>query len=305
MSLADVQTQVNWEHYVELIAFVYDWIITFGQEVSRFWKRDLKRLPAILFFINRYLTLLGYIAIIALNFWNGPVFRGNQQLGRRNLNLYGQVLIFVVQLNINVLFILRVTALYGGSRRIKLFLGVVVVGMISNIIVQLYLIDSQPFAAVDSPTVSQQVGNVRIFTPYQGRHFAYLWIGMFMFDFCIFSLTLWKTLRTLRDGQVSGGIVTIVMRDGLMYFAIITLSTLANILVFAFAPDLVKGLLPTFSNMLSSVLMSRLMLNLRGDYIDPTIYLTQLSGIAFAQVNTQAIELQVQQHSFSSMSTSG
>ena len=59
------------------VILIYDWIITFGQEVSRFWKRELKRLPAILFFINRYLTVLGYIPIIALNFWNGPVFRGN------------------------------------------------------------------------------------------------------------------------------------------------------------------------------------------------------------------------------------
>ncbi|KAJ3725218.1 hypothetical protein C8R42DRAFT_660870, partial [Lentinula raphanica] len=61
---------------------------------------------------------------------------------------------------------------------------------------------------------------------------ACLWIGISVFDLCIFSLTLWKTYYTYKDGYMSGGLLTIVMRDGLMYFGIITLASLANIVVF-------------------------------------------------------------------------
>ncbi|KAJ3980775.1 hypothetical protein F5890DRAFT_1539675 [Lentinula detonsa] len=68
------------------------------------------------------------------------------------------------------------------------------------------------------------------------------------------------------------------MRDGLMYFGIITLANLGNILVFAFEPEFTKGLLPVFSSIISSVIMSRLMLNLREENLNET----QLSGLLFA-----------------------
>ncbi|KAJ3841572.1 hypothetical protein F5878DRAFT_609972 [Lentinula raphanica] len=108
---------------------------------------------------------------------------------------------------------------------------------------------------------------------------ACLWIGIFVFDLCILCLTLWKTYYTYKDGYMSGGLLTIVMRDGLMYFGIITLASLANIVVFLLGGEFTRGLLPVFTNIISSVMMSRLMFNLREDHIIET----QMSNISFAQ----------------------
>ncbi|KAH7874881.1 uncharacterized protein C8R40DRAFT_1265418 [Lentinula edodes] len=293
LTTAEIQIQVNWNHYMELIEFVilaYDYLLTFDLEIERFWKRDTKRLAAILFFVNRYLTLLGNIPFVLLFFRPGLILRYRDSLiddrsrlgrftqGREALDLYAQILIYVVQINISILFLLRMHAIYGGSKRIAGFLGVVLMGMMVNNVVQLYLADRTGPAAVDLPSASAQVGTIPSFSDTQGLHLAYLWIGIFVFDLCVFSLTLWKTYCIYKDGYISRGIGTVVMRDGLMYFGIITLATLANILAFALGTEFTKGLLPIFSNIISSVMMSRLMLNLREDRLNET----QMSGLIFA-----------------------
>ncbi|KIK54903.1 hypothetical protein GYMLUDRAFT_48289 [Collybiopsis luxurians FD-317 M1] len=56
------------------------------------------------------------------------------------------------------------------------------------------------------------------------------------------------------------------MRDGLMYFGIITLTSLANVLVLAFASDLLRGLLTILTDILSCILMSHMMFNLRENH---------------------------------------
>ncbi|KAJ3794756.1 hypothetical protein GGU11DRAFT_280935 [Lentinula aff. detonsa] len=127
-------------------------------------------------------------------------------------------------------------AIYGGDRRIVAFLSVVLTAMVVNNGVQLYLADRTDLGAVDPPSAAAQIGSIPSFSNAQGLralNLAYFWIGIFAFDFCVFSLTLWKTYHIYKDGYISGGIGTVVMRDGLMYFGIITLANLGNILVFA------------------------------------------------------------------------
>ncbi|KAJ3755720.1 hypothetical protein EV360DRAFT_72621 [Lentinula raphanica] len=193
----------NWNHYVELMEFVilvYDFVLTLDMEIERFWKRDTKRLASVLFFVNRYLTLVGNIPLI-----------------REAINYYGQILIFLVQWNISVLFVLRMKAIYSGSRRITGFLCVALVAMAVNDVVQLHYADLTPPNAVDPPSAVPQVGAIPTFSNSQWTYYIY------------------------RDGYGSGGIGTIIMRDGLMYFGIITLATLANIIAFLIHSFSVEG----------------------------------------------------------------
>ncbi|KAJ4482929.1 hypothetical protein C8J55DRAFT_488466 [Lentinula edodes] len=151
----EIQIQVNWNHYLELIEFVilaYDYLLTFDLEIERFWKRDTKRLAAILFFVNRYLTLLGNVPFVLLFFRPGLILR------------YGD----------------GMHAIYGGSKRIAGFLGVVLIGMMVNnvvgstgqffLLVQLYLADRTGPAAVDPPSTSAQVGTIPSFSDTQRVH---------------------------------------------------------------------------------------------------------------------------------------
>lgn len=46
---------------------------------------------------------------------------------------------------------------------------------------------------------------------------VYLWLGVFVLDVCVFSLTVRKTLKLRKD--VPSRIVAVIMRDGKAYFA--------------------------------------------------------------------------------------
>ncbi|KIK64166.1 hypothetical protein GYMLUDRAFT_40425 [Collybiopsis luxurians FD-317 M1] len=151
----------------------------------------------------------------------------------RRFDFYVQTLLALIQLNITVLFILRVTALYGGKGWIKLFFIVLGLGITCNALVHLALADRQPFVDIETLSLWNQIGNIPIFTTSQGIDFTYVWAGNFIFDLCVFSLTVWRTIDMFRNPYyIQGGIGTIIMRDGLMYFGIITLLTLGNLLVF-------------------------------------------------------------------------
>ncbi|KAJ3780699.1 hypothetical protein GGU10DRAFT_380311 [Lentinula aff. detonsa] len=190
---------------------------------------------------------------------------------------------------LQVLFFLRVDAIYGGSRRIAGIFGLVLFATVVNDVVQLCLTDKTGAAAVDPPSALAQglINNTNLnktagdfYMTTSATDFAYLWIGIFVLDICVIILTLWKTVHLYRSGYVPGGIGALIMRDGLMYFGVITLATLANILAFALGTEFTKGLLPIFTNI---VMMSRLMLNLREDNLN---FETQISGLIFAHNTT-------------------
>ncbi|KAJ3757446.1 hypothetical protein EV360DRAFT_71141 [Lentinula raphanica] len=73
--ILDTQTQMFWDYsiyFVELSIIVYDYLLTLDAEVERYWilrtRKDLT-LSTALFFINRYLTLLGIFPIFVFTLW--------------------------------------------------------------------------------------------------------------------------------------------------------------------------------------------------------------------------------------------
>ena len=82
---------------------------------------------------------------------------------------------------------------------------------------------------------------------------AVAWIAQAVFDMIIFGLTVYRTLQTrrFRDGRgllLSGsGIVDLVWRDGAMYFVVMVMSNVANIVTFYLLTDGLRGVLSTFA----------------------------------------------------------
>ncbi|KAF9058426.1 hypothetical protein BDP27DRAFT_587039 [Rhodocollybia butyracea] len=258
---SDVLVQVQWNVRVELVSFAilfYDYLTTLDLEVEYFWNGSSRGLGTILFYINRYLSLLGNIPIIIFFFWPEPLLRSNRC---HALEIYQQFFLSLVQLVISILFILRLYAIYAHDKRVLTLLCILTTGMVGNGLLQWYI--SQNDAAVlDIPqALISQAGCLQSYTSAQGLHMVYLWLGVLVVDLIVFSLTLRKTLQLFKD--IPGGIVTVIMRDGVLYFGIITLTNSANILAFALGKDYMKGLLPIFANIIASVMMSHLMLNLR------------------------------------------
>ncbi|KAK0473746.1 hypothetical protein IW261DRAFT_675606 [Armillaria novae-zelandiae] len=73
-SLSLEYQDLNVNYYVSLVALsilYYDYALTFGLEVSRFWVHRGFSWAAFFFYLNRYLGIFGHIPVVVENFWTG------------------------------------------------------------------------------------------------------------------------------------------------------------------------------------------------------------------------------------------
>jgi len=95
-----------------------------------------------------------------------------------------------------------------------------------------------------------------------------VWVSVIVFDFTIMTLTLIKVLPAPRHDQ-SAPYISQVLEDGVLYFAVIFLASVANIIVISAAPPALATMLVTFYRSISATLCSRLALNIRGLFLRP------------------------------------
>ncbi|CAK5262451.1 unnamed protein product [Mycena citricolor] len=304
MSAADTQEQLNWNYYSSLVSFTllyYDYVLTLEWEVARYWGLRCTA-PSVLFFLNRYGTLFGMVPVVMQNFWaaeSSPrkfAVRGGslarQGLGELTasssrpsrcecdvLEMYHSFFSLVIQIIIGVMLILRTYALYERSRRVLGF----VVGVAALVIaVAVWAVVAGPTTAADvkMPPLDLDRGCAAGVTRSQAAGLAIAWSSMMLFDCVIFVLTLYRALSRRR--AMGFQLLTVLLRDGAIYFGVMVLINVANILTFfmgkvdiMFTSDFLvacsscnqqpytKGVLATFTSTISSVMISRLMLNLR------------------------------------------
>ncbi|KAE9386552.1 hypothetical protein BT96DRAFT_1005978 [Gymnopus androsaceus JB14] len=255
------QVQGSWYHFLHFAAsmiVIYDYLLTLDLEVERFWtaNRGTQRFPAILFYLNRYITLFGILPVMLFTVWPKPVLNYNGYVGPiegawkasrlildtvcrcKALETYLWIFYSLVLTIVNLLFILRLYAIYGGSKRIAIFLSIVSTCVGANNAYHGYcIIMEQPAIDIDvqlsiiekvgciQGDTGQQSSYVNIFDKYPSilmknhADMVYTWVGVVVFDICVFSLTLWKTMK-LRNKYFSG-IASMIMRDGAMYFGVI------------------------------------------------------------------------------------
>lgn len=229
------------------VMLVFDHMLTFGDEVERIWKRKFTGATA-LFLLNRYLTPVQFAII--LDAFHNPKWAG--ETCRKYVAFEGYSTIALVAI-CEVIMILRIYALYNRSIPVLGFLAVV---LVAQIVVGSYGIH-------DGFAVPLPPGFVGcIFTG--ETLFAALWFGPLITDVCIFVFTLWRT-RTYFRSRGAGSVPTIELfvRDGIMYFMVIFMVNLLNILIYIFAVDDLKAIGASFSQLMTSVMISRLVLNLR------------------------------------------
>ncbi|ESK82924.1 hypothetical protein Moror_1345 [Moniliophthora roreri MCA 2997] len=154
------------------------------------------------------------------------------RLGYTSCHIYGlyrEVLYVVSQFVVCLLLTLRIYALYCADRRILWLFGIsaLVAGGISGYIL----------AGQDSMQYSVQIG-CNIGRPRQiALCLAGLWLAVFVYDTIIFGLTALRTYQCWREARdnplsLALNLFSLFFRDGAMYFAMMTLANLANILTF-------------------------------------------------------------------------
>ncbi|KDR76380.1 hypothetical protein GALMADRAFT_247831 [Galerina marginata CBS 339.88] len=233
----------------------YDYFLTLSLECSRFWASRRLTWASTFFYLNRYLSLFGHVPVAFQYFWRIP---GPNRLERCiRFLLFHQYLAVVIQVIVGILLIMRTYALYNCRKSILLLLcsaGLVVVGFgiwcVTSGQGTAHTADELPLTGCHLPS-----------TRNASKRLASAWAGMFCFDILIFSLTLYKSLTHQRGRTTT--ILHVMMRDGTIYFGVMMAACVSVIISLHISPSYEQGLTTTLTNVISSTMISRLMLNIR------------------------------------------
>lgn len=254
---AAIQTQLNHDRYINLVSFVilyYDYALTLSSEVDRFWSSKSLTWASSFFYINRYLSLFGHIPIIVQDFWDFRLPKAREICF--SFATFHEYFAVAVQLVVGILLTMRIHALYERDVRVLLFicacgLAVIVFGTWSVVAGRGSKDHVKPLSVSCMPPTDSA----------DAKRFAAAWTGVLLFDSLIFSMTVHKSFRQSRQGDRP--LLNILLRDGAIYFGIMAIAGLANIISLHLSPEYERGFTTTFANIISSTMISRLMLNLR------------------------------------------
>ncbi|KAH9852454.1 hypothetical protein C2E23DRAFT_825569 [Lenzites betulinus] len=239
-------------HLAGIVVLYYDFFLTFGEEYFRVWKNP-RSISSILFFLNRYLPVLGDIAVNTGNFYIFPT----EQVCR-HYAFFRQLLLIINQVVVCFILFLRTFALFGRDKRV----GALIFG------VGMVLLGISCWSIVGQHQDVELRGGCHLLADRMTAvRLAVSWEALFLFDLMVFSLTVGKTFRERNRQRVTSGrhdIISLILRDGSMYFAVMASVNFANTLTFYFLEPLLRGCLSTFASSVSVTMMSRLMLNLQG-----------------------------------------
>lgn len=156
------------------------------------------------------------------------------------------------------MLIIRTYALYGRSRRI---LALMVSVVVAEVIFALWTILTRKIEGKREPTEYFVPSCILPVSRATALAYAKVWGGLLAFDTLVFALTVYKSFA-LHVGSGST-LLGLMLRDGSVYFGVMVASTLANILTYLYGGPFTRGITVTLVNNLSSVMITRLMLNLR------------------------------------------
>ncbi|KAJ6564974.1 hypothetical protein DFH09DRAFT_1145416 [Mycena vulgaris] len=237
-------------HVISITFLYWDHLITLRDEVRFLWRKAKTR-STFYFFVNRYLACFGDVVITVFQFTSVPASVC------RHVNLFRQLLLIINQCIVCVLLTLRIYALYGLDKRV--YLGMLGVGAVLLAVSCWALIGKN---GVPEPDV---VGCHIAESQRIGVYMAVPWEALFIYDVLIFIALFYKTFAKRKESRMmwrSNSIINLLIRDGAIYFVIMALMNLANILTYYIAGPLLRGSLSTMASCMSVTLTSRLMLNL-------------------------------------------
>ncbi|KAF7322063.1 MCU domain-containing protein [Mycena kentingensis (nom. inval.)] len=256
----DIALHLEGYYLVEIAALtilIYDSLLTLDSEITAYWSKPCPKfsLAKILFFLNRYGVILGYIVVSFMHFWTAQPTLQKEKVCHV-LSSYLQYFAFATQLTICVALMLRTYAIYNHSKRILIFMIACTLCLICLFIYG--TIDSNSLSAeAAGRQLALEVGCLNLSTQRASLGPELDYIALILFDFMIFLLTLYRTISlhnlTRRiPGHVGGNSVlpvqwfsptqiggqpslsAILTRDGTVYFALLAAANISNLLTFVF-----------------------------------------------------------------------
>ncbi|KAH8111189.1 hypothetical protein DFH11DRAFT_647569 [Phellopilus nigrolimitatus] len=257
----------KWTNMAALAMFLYDYIVTFDEEVMLMWGSAMSAGKA-LFFLNRYFTLATLIfinAVMCLSHISIEVtwIRVNW--------IAGIIATAFAELTLQ----LRLYAMYDRTREILVLLiwsFTTTVGAMLGISIKLMEAQGEYFARVDFPAVSLYYGDgfapntcIRKTLP---KLFKMFWVPLLVNEALLFGLAVYKGFPSLWRGPRTGNrLIRFLVRDSVLFFFMVFATFLANEVVWLIGgPQYIETLIGlAIAN--ASIWSQRLLLNIRMQYM--------------------------------------
>ncbi|KIM73694.1 hypothetical protein PILCRDRAFT_828918 [Piloderma croceum F 1598] len=244
----------NYTNVAFVVILLYDYVLTFGMEVEFIWKQKMG-LGKILFLLNRYVPIIDLVILI--NLYTNPSLRSDQVCSKffhadKWIGMFSVVVI-------DALLVLRTWALWGLSKLILLPLGILLALSMMAQAWSIKLAAVQPSPDNVRPCASTEKSTKGLYL---------LWAAFIVFDSTVITLTLIKAVPSFRR-NTSTSLITRLLKDGIQYFLVIFLASLANIIMISAGSAIfASNLVPSYRATIAT-LGSRLILNLRGSLLRP------------------------------------
>ncbi|KAJ7833416.1 hypothetical protein B0H14DRAFT_1165465 [Mycena olivaceomarginata] len=265
------------------VILVYDYLLTFGDEVTYVWipGRAANR-GARWFLFVRYLSMGVNIAMLGTTLTKYPPEVCNR------IHAVREFLLVVQQFTVGCTMILRVYAMYNLDKRVLACLlvpALVTVG----IGVWSVLPDN-----TNGPSHDIIITFLGCHTPLSRTHdhrLAAAWGAELGCETIALCLTIYRSIKRVRVPRIfsysSVSLWEIMLRDGVMYFSVVCLVNLANILMYYFGDFATAGSLGWPTASISVVMITRVMLHLHAAAVqaDNQLYsssTTRLATLEFA-----------------------
>lgn len=254
--LRDIQS-IRYAQLASGTIIMYDHLVTFGDEVELIWKSSWT-LGKILFILNRYYPLIAAIvntyAIFFPRLTNTFCLRYFQWQGWTGL---------LTCMFPEIILQMRIYALYSLNRKVLILIvaGFICASTASAVVMGKALSQITAIAAHPIPGL---VSCVPAGVP---KHFFAFWIPILVYESLLCGLALFRGFQTFQSSASpfrSGKyLVSILIRDSILYFLIMFATYLTNLLVWIVAPVNLTEIPVGFSVALSSIMGSRIIINMR------------------------------------------
>lgn len=248
--------QLLFHLYADLVAnsvLIYDHAVTLPEEITFIWRRP-KILSAMLFLVNRYLAYVGNIFGLFIDFLPAV---SDESCSR--YMLARELFFFLQQITVCLTLTLRIYALYGRSRRLLSCMMIIGLALTGGASAGTFGDNSNTAIYISGSDCHNTL------TAEKAIRYGVAWIAVFIYELLIFVLTVFRAYKTRGSmllSPSSGNILDIIFQDGTMYFAVMTLINLPNILTYYCGSVITRGNLAVFTSCMSATLISRMVLNL-------------------------------------------
>ncbi|KAK6975141.1 hypothetical protein R3P38DRAFT_3238095 [Favolaschia claudopus] len=251
--------------------FYYDYLLTFGTEVSRYRGTRLTW-ASFLFYLNRYVSLFGTIPVILQFFWEADSSDKSKLPGLRNLS---PGFLHLRSVHYSHHSDMRTNALFGS----RLVLGFMLCCTLVVFGVAIGMAASTHFSRPPAQ-MYPRIGCAASMPLELSQRAGWSWIGFIVFDLMILVLTTYKGCKVCRAscrGMRRPNLITTLVRDGALYFLVVAGAHSANIIAHLIAGPYERGIGSVLTIVLSTTMISRLMLNIRDPKLTSHLDITRNS----------------------------